>query len=183
MLTCDGCATTLFVKDSALLSAGHAGDMHAGPQLFGLGDCVRFGKTRVTLLGHARFSYGRGWWDEYWGTDARGEGVWVSVDEGDIVLQRPLPRDERPMIGRTAKLGSLTMFRGEELHVTERDSATCIAVRGSFDEMLAIGETYQFVNLEGSGGMMLSGEFSEAGPAWFIGSWFDPFEIEIVIAP
>lgn len=182
MLTCDGCLTTLYLQDDRLLNAGQSGEMHDSPLLFGLGDRVRFGKTRVDILGHARFSYGRGWWDEFWGMDRQGNGVWVSVDEGDVVVQRALPDDDQPNIARSARIGQETMFQGMDLRVTERDSATCIAVRGSFDETLFVGQTYDFLNLEGPDGLLVSGEFSDDGEIWFAGEWFDPFEVEIGVA-
>lgn len=179
MLTCDGCGTTLYVQDKALLDAGHAGEMHDGPMLFGLGDHVRFSKTHVDILGHARFSYGRGWWDEFWGMDGRGNSLWISVDEGDIVIQRPLDPKDAPRIARNAPLGSTAEFQGLALRLSERDRATCVAVRGSFYEVLYIGDSYDFVNLQGPDGLLVSGEFWEGGESWFTGEWSDPFEVAV----
>lgn len=107
----------------------------------------------------------------------------MSVDEGDIVLQRPLPDDARPRVPRTAGIGYHAMFDGMDLRLVERDSATCLAVRGSFDEKLYIGETYDFVNLEGPDGLLVSGEYWDGGESWFIGEWFDPFEATPEVAP
>jgi hypothetical protein len=72
MLTCPSCDTTLYLQSDRLLSAGSAGEMHDSPALFGVGNQVKLGRTTWDVLGHARFSYGRGWWDEYWCESAKG---------------------------------------------------------------------------------------------------------------
>lgn len=61
-------------------------------------------------FGHARFSYGRGWWDEFWCIDPEGTGRWLSADEGDYALESPLnpdrwPRDFRLVLGATTMIG------------------------------------------------------------------------------
>lgn len=181
MLTCDSCGTTLYLKDKTLLNAGSAGEMHDSPMLFGLGDHVTFGKLHVDIQGHARFSYGRGWWDEFWGTGKRGESLWISVDEGDVVVQYPLPADQSPRISRTARVGQIFEHHGAALRVTEHDRATCVAVRGSFDDVLYVGDRYDFINLSGDDGMLLSAEFWDGGESWFTGAWHDPFEIKVEV--
>lgn len=66
--TCASCGTTLLLEDQGLRSAGAAGAMHDVPQLFDVGDTIRCDTTRITVHGHARFSYGRGFWEEFWGS-------------------------------------------------------------------------------------------------------------------
>ena len=75
LMACPSCGSSVLIENEAVRLAGSAGVMAEVPLLFDIGDTVICGKTKVELHGHARFSYGRGWWDEYWGTDTRGEGV------------------------------------------------------------------------------------------------------------
>lgn len=180
MLTCPSCATTLYLDGARLRDAGSAGVMHDAPQLFGIGQSIRLGRRVFTVHGQARFSYGRGWWDEFWGLTDTGESCWVSVDEGDIVLQDRL--DDRPPIGRNTRVGAGFGFADGDWHVTEIGHGECIALRGSFDERLGVGDRFDYINAEGPGGRLLSGEFHGAEQAWFLGQWFDPFEIVIEAA-
>ena len=182
MLTCPSCATTLYLQGGRLENAGASGEMHAVPLLFDIGDTVRLGQAAVTLHGHARFSYGRGFWDEFWGLDEEQRGCWVSVDEGDIVLQYPLRADHWPKVGAAARVGMAFRYKDDDWRVTERDKATCVAVRGSFGEVLEVGQTYDFLNADGPSGDLLSGEFSAGEASWFIGYWHDPFEIAVGVA-
>ena len=183
MLTCPSCGTTLYLDGQRLEAAGRSGEMHDGPKLFDIGDRVRMGQASVEVMGHARYSYGRGWWDEFWGLDEDRRGVWVSVDEGDVVLQYPLKEDAWPLIARSAGVGMAWQHRGETWRVIEADKAECIALRGSFGERLAVGETYRFLNLQSESGALMSGEFWQGGKSWYLGFWYDPFDIAVEPAP
>ncbi|WP_236626222.1 DUF4178 domain-containing protein [Actibacterium mucosum] len=167
------------MQDDVARLAGEQGVMHDAPMLFGVGDLVINGGVTVAIHGHARFSYGRGFWDEFWGLDEAQNPVWISVDEGDVVLQRKV--HEAPIDAR-ASMGTTFNMMDVEYTVTERETAECVAVRGSFDEELAVGETFTFLNCTGEYGGLASGEFWPQGEAWFVGRWLDPFEIEIVRA-
>ncbi|EAQ04180.1 hypothetical protein OB2597_08559 [Pseudooceanicola batsensis HTCC2597] len=177
MLTCPSCGTTLLIEDEVVKAAGQAGVMHEAPLLFGIGDRVHCPAGVFDILGHARFSYGRGWWDEFWALDAEGHPAWLSIDEGDVAVQRRLRGEAGPGGGMALRLGDGFRFRGDDYRVTEIDLAECIALRGEFDEALSVGETYRFINALSQGGALLSGEFQDGSALWFEGEWIDPFEV------
>lgn len=179
LTTCASCGSTLFLEQEQTLLAGEQGVMHDVPMLFGLGDTIRLGRQSVQILGHARFSYGRGFWEEFWALDDDGAPIWVSLDEGDIVLQRGLSRANWPKYDGYLKLGWSITYGDETFTVVEDDTAECIAVRGSFDQALLVGEHYRFVNLQGEDGTFLSGEFLGAEREWYSGHWYDPFDVEV----
>ena len=176
MAVCPSCATTLYQLDGRLLSAGTGGEMHDAPLLFGLGDRIHLAGSWREAVGHARFSYGPGWWDEFWVEDASGDGRWVSIDEGDIVSQKPLYPPPRQAIPR--RVGAVVSF-GEGYRVSEIGQGRCIALRGRFPEVLAVGDTHDYINCMSWEGELLSGETHAGETEWFLGQWLDPFELEI----
>lgn len=178
MLTCPSCGTTLMAQDDVVELAGEAGVMHDAPLLFGLGDQVTANGETFDILGHARFSYGRGWWDEFWALDGAGHPAWLSIDEGDVAIQRVI-RDGGPGQRKLPYLGEKISHDRTEYVVNEIDDAECIAIRGEFDEPLNVGETYQFVNAISDKGTLLSGEIWEGGAIWFLGAWVDPFDVQV----
>ncbi len=179
MTTCASCTTTLYLVGDHLKNAGNSGEMHDAPLLFQVGQTVQIDTYVCDILGHARFDYGRGWWDEYFAFTRQGGEVWISVDEGDIVLQERLPEKEAPSSATQPGLGETMIAYGEPFRVTERSNATCIAVRGEFPEILYVGSEYSYVNCQGENGLLLSGEFSAGTPDWYIGQWVDPFELQV----
>lgn len=182
MLTCPSCGTTLMAEDDVVTAAGDAGVMHDAPLLFGLGDHVTANGESFDILGHARFSYGTGWWDEFWALDGSGHPVWLSIDEGDVAIQRAVKPGKDAAsapLAQMPEMGQEISFNGEIYTVNEIDSAECIAIRGEFDEALEVGETYRFFNAVSDHGDLLSGEIWDGGALMFDGEWVDPFEVKV----
>ncbi|MBT8153188.1 DUF4178 domain-containing protein [Epibacterium ulvae] len=180
MVTCSSCGTSLFLSDQAAEQAGEQGAMHDVPMLFGLGSHLRMGRDTYNIVGHARFSYGRGTWDEFCALNSAGAPLWISVDEGDIILQEEVRRAKWPRYDGYLKLGKVISYDGGGYRVVEDGKGECIALRGSFDEPLYVGEIYRYVNLQGENGDLLSAEIDGDQYAWFVGRWFDPFEVEVL---
>ncbi|CUH88898.1 hypothetical protein PH5382_02842 [Phaeobacter sp. CECT 5382] len=179
MITCTSCSTTLLLQDGGLRLAGRQGVLHDGPMLFGLGDTATIAGIDYHILGQARFSYERGSWDEFWATDTVGAAFWISVDEGDLILQRSLSRQDWPKYDGYLSLGSTLRHRDEEFTVAEQGDGTCTGLRGSFGHALSVGESYRFLNLQGEDGSVLSAEIEARQYEWFLGQWIDPFDVTV----
>jgi len=179
MFDCPSCDTTLFRDTDALKPVGNNGEMHAYEMLFGLNDTVTVDGKGYIIVGHARYDYGRGVWDEFYGEDSTGDGVWFSVDEGDVAVQVPYAGNAGPRQTDPLPVGSTFGYSGRDYTVTEADTATCIAVRGQFPELVQVGDAHYFINAAGPTGQLMSGEFWDGGHQWFDGMWLDPFTLKI----
>jgi hypothetical protein len=179
MFDCPSCGTTLFRDGAAINPIGENGEMHEYPMLLAVGDGVVIGGQTCLVVGHARYDYGRGTWDEFWVENDRGAGAWVSVDEGDVAVQYPFHGAEGPKRSNPPRVGETITFQGRDYTVTEGDTARCIAVRGQFPEMIQVGDEHYFVNASGPSGQILSGEFWDGGQSWSDGEWLDPFSLKV----
>lgn len=179
---CVACGTTLYLDGEHMAGAGVQGVMHDAPLLFGIGDSVDLSGEQFNIIGHARYSYGRGFWDEFCALDDNELPVWISVDEGDIVEQYRIDAEHSPKFRPPFKPGETLEFLDKVYKVTETETATCVALRGQFDEVLHVGESYEFVNASARGSKMLSGEFFDGQAMWFSGRWHDPFEVKVTRA-
>ncbi|WGH79107.1 DUF4178 domain-containing protein [Jannaschia ovalis] len=180
MVNCEFCGSAVLLDGEVVRKTGEAGAMLDAPELIYLGRSVRLAGQVFEPQGHVRYDYGRGHWDEYFGSLA-GEGVWVSVDEGDVAIQRPA--DPPPPGGRELfRVGATVDHAGLRWTCTEVDDAVATAFRGQLPEPVSIGDRHLYANFAGHGGAILSGEiWSEGGrdrAAWFFGHWVDPFEVE-----
>lgn len=180
MTTCQFCDTNLFLEGEQIEQAGKSGAMHDAPQLFRLGETAFVDNENYAIVGHARFDYGPGCWDEYWAVDHKGAGQWISVDEGIVILQQAVPSEGVPQFRTKPDLGHEFRAFGEVYRVTEVNRGTCIAVRGSFPKPLRVGEVFEYVNCLSSDDQQLSGEFSRGEVEWFRGIWCDPFDVKVV---
>ncbi len=175
MVNCEFCGASVVLDDAVLRQAGEAGEMLDAPELIGLGRSVQLPSGLFRASGHVRYDYGRGHWDEYHG-DLDGELVWVSVDEGDVVLQRPMTAPANA--GRALfRIGALLTLIDGDYSCTEVNSAKATAFRGQLPEPVAIGDTHLYANFTGARGELVSGEIWDGGVAWYRGAWIDPFDV------
>ena len=176
MIVCPQCSSTSVLRDEAFKLAGSGGVMQDAPSLVRLDQPLRLGGLRVTPVGHARFSYGRGWWDEYWCLTQSRDGCWLSVDEGDYAIEWPLDPVDWPR-ARNLVLGQSVTVKETKFVVSEAENATCLAVRGEFPEELSTGETHLYYDLTGPAGEIATFEAWDGGRSWTIGNWFDPWDV------
>ncbi|QPH54612.1 DUF4178 domain-containing protein [Pontivivens ytuae] len=177
MIDCAHCHSTSVLMDDGFRLAGSGGVMHDMPSLVTLVRDVAVEGLRLTPLGHARYDYGRGWWDEYWCIDQNDDGWWLSVDEGDYAIEQPLPRALWPR-GFRPRLGTPVAIDGTDYRVTEAETAECIAVRGELPEVLSVGEKHLYFDLSGPERALATVETWEGGEAWTRGRWVDPWDVQ-----
>ncbi|NBZ86903.1 DUF4178 domain-containing protein [Stagnihabitans tardus] len=175
MVNCAHCGTAHILRDAVFAAAGSAGVFHDAPGLVRLMQPVQTLQGRFLPVGVVRFSYGRGAWDEFWALDDLGKGAWISVDEGDIALQRPVAAASLPAAPR--ERSAVIAFDDRDWTVTEAETATCLAFRGQLPEVFVLGDQFTFLNASSGDGRILSGEFWPGGHAWFCGPWIDPFDL------
>jgi hypothetical protein len=179
MFDCPSCGTTIFQDADTWKPLGNNGEMHDYQMLFGMGDTVTAEGVKFIIQGHARYDYGRGTWDEMYGETSQGKGAWISIDEGDVVVQYPYEGQSGPRRSDPPAVGEKVTYSRVDYTVTEGASAKCIAVRGQFPELVQVGDEHYFVNASGPTGQLLSGEFWEGGHQWYDGVWLDPFTLKI----
>ncbi|MEO1491091.1 MAG: DUF4178 domain-containing protein [Pseudomonadota bacterium] len=180
MVDCDHCETTVLLADDGLTSMGTRGTMTDYPSLIRLHQPFRVGADSFHPVGHARFSYGRGWWDEWWCETGRGY-FWVSVDEGDYAVEVPVEIAAPLDVGSFA-VGQRVRFNGEDLKITETGSSVCEAIRGELPEPLRVGDTYTYWHLSGQNGRLITIEEEDGEAVATEGHWLDPFKIKIQAA-
>ncbi|WP_167766857.1 DUF4178 domain-containing protein [Jannaschia formosa] len=180
MVNCEFCGSSVVLEDAATRLAGQAGVMADAPELIEVGVPVRLGEAgSFNATGHVRYDYGRGYWDEYHGSLEDGTLLWVSVDEGDVALQRPVPKSNWPRMQGPPRIGRQVSSNGIDYTCSEVDNATAVAFRGQLPEEIVLGEIHMYANFSGPRGAILSAEFwGDGEAAWFTGVWIDPYEVE-----
>ncbi len=75
-----------FLEDDGVRLAGTQSTLADLPSLIQLKTPFSYDNTSYLPVGHIRYSYDHGFWDEWWLLDNSGEGKWMSVDEGDFAF-------------------------------------------------------------------------------------------------
>lgn len=177
LVACAYCDSNVLLEDEAVKLAGKRGVMAEYPSLIRMHGQYRYRGWQFMAVGRARFDYGQGFWDEWWVMGGDGEGRWLAVDEGDFALEEPVEIGRTPSPFELAP-GNRVTIEGEQLTVTEKGRATCLAVEGELPEALGVGDSYTYFHLSGPGGLIYTLEIDRGRAALHRGHWMNAFEIE-----
>ena len=176
VVACGHCDSMVMLEDDTVRLAGKQGVMAQVPSLLEMHQPFVHKKISYTPIGHVRFAYAHGFWDEWWTHTAK-DAFWISVDEGDIAIEQPLVLDEG---FDTAKLrtGKSAQINGAQYLVTESGHATCEAVRGEIPEAISPGDSFDYWHLSGRDGTLVTIEAEKDVVSATRGEWVNPYEVE-----
>ncbi len=178
LVVCPHCGSTIFLEDDAARLAGDQSALTELPSLVRLKVAFRYRNAAYLPVGHIRYRYAFGYWDEWWLLDDGGQGVWLSVDEGDYAFEHPLRLDAPPDF-HALKINDELELDGREWRVTELDKARCEGFEGELPEIIRVGETFRYAHLSGIDGELMTLEYVGNGVQAYAGKWVDPFDVRI----
>jgi hypothetical protein len=180
LAVCEHCQITLFLEDEAVVHVGKRSALTSIPSIFKVGGCYRHRNSGFEVIGRIQFDYGGGLWDEWWVMMDNGEGKWLSVDEGDIVMEVPFDPPANVADFNAMSVGQELRIDGMSFLVTEKDSSTCVGIEGQLPELVFPGKVYDYVHLTGSRGVHYTIEYCNGQVQAYKGVWIDPFDIMAV---
>ena len=177
MLICDYCKTVVYWDDETALKTGSQSIlpeadtrlfMHATGTLSGQG---------FEVMGHLRYDFGRGTWDEWYLQLGDGGEAWISEDgrelshEIPIQADGPLPQAHAMQVGQAVSLG------GVAYTVRELGDATLVGGEGQLPFTLLQGEHYPYADVASLDGTQFAtleyDEGATAPPTCFAGHPLD----------
>ncbi|SFV49948.1 hypothetical protein MNB_SV-6-1069 [hydrothermal vent metagenome] len=173
---CQSCGSSIFLEDEEARSAGFSSVLAPEPSLIKLHQPFSISSKSYMPLGMIRYSYGRGFWEEWWIKDSDNEEYWLSVDEGDMVLEQQRDNLDDPKIFKSAYIGHVV---GAGWMVTEIGVGRCEGFSGSLPRGIIEGQEHKYIHLSGSGVLLKTLELDTAGMRTYVGRWIDPFDIKV----
>jgi len=172
---CKSCKSTIFLEDKGARLAGASSVLAPEISLIKLNQSFKYKSHNYLPLGMIRYSYGRGFWEEWWLKDDKGEEYWLCVDDGDMVLEKPIISTYN--IYFFEKLTLNKSIRGGWV-VSELGTATCEGFVGILPKIVKKGSTYQYAHLSGDKAKLRTIERIENNNLEvFEGVWISPFDI------
>ncbi len=172
---CPACGSVIFLEDEAVRLAGYQSVISEGDSLINLRKRFRVGSSSFLPVGFIKYEDERFEWIEWWILNKYGVGLWLSVDDGDYILEK-----------ETSYYFPQKRFRDFDLEmvidgwrVTELGEGRVAGFEGELPEIVEIGETHQYIHLSKRGGEIATIEFANNQRWFYIGRWLEPFEIEV----
>lgn len=174
LIQCSSCKSSIFLDNEATRLAGDSSVLATEISIIQINIPFGYDKKRYLPLGKIRYSYGRGFWEEWWLKDSVGNEYWLSIDEGDLVLEKPVKLSYANDIFDTLKVGDIL----KDGIVTEIGTAKCEGFEGSLPKIIQIGKSYEYAHLSGEKGSLLTLEKGLNGIEVYQGQWISPFDIK-----
>ena len=174
LIKCSSCSSSIFLEDDAVKFIGKSSSLSPEPSIIELHKPFKLQGKTFTPLGKIRYSYGRGFWEEWFLKDKGNQEFWLSIDEGDFVLQEKV-KISLPFKSPSAyKVG---LKYGNYL-VTEKGEGTCIGFEGELPENINTHQKHQYIHLSLGQGNLVTVEFTKDLTETFKGKWINPLDIE-----
>jgi DNA-directed RNA polymerase subunit RPC12/RpoP len=175
LVKCRSCGSSIFLEDEAVTLIGKSSVLSPEPSLITLYTPFTYQSKRYLPLGKIRYSYGRGFWEEWFLNDEKNKEFWLSIDEGDFVLEEkvkllfPFKRNSKFTVGR--KYGKYL--------ITEKGEGLCVGFEGELPENIHIDEKHNYIHLSEGEGKLLTIEFNKNKTQMFQGKWINPLDIKV----
>ncbi len=170
---CEYCESALILDEQGVRDSGRKSRLPQGFTRLYTGATGLVRNHRFRVLGRIRYSYGRGFWDE-WAVELEGSGgVWITEDDHELALEQP---GQRVPLGEFSAFspGNKVQILGKEVVIEEIGEATCVAVEGSLPIPALPGETYRFADgTTPDGRYTVSIEWDEDTPMVHVGHWLN----------
>jgi len=173
LVECPSCKSSIFLEDEGAKVIGTASTLSPEPSLVKIGDPIIIEKKRYMPLGKIRYSYGRGFWEEYFlkGEDSR--EYWLSIDEGDFALEKPM---NIPLAISSFDELRVGAEYGKYI-VTEIGEGECVGFEGELPKLISVGDKHNYAHLSKGGASLITVEFRDNQMSIYSGEWIDPFSI------
>ncbi|MFH0902249.1 MAG: DUF4178 domain-containing protein [Pseudomonadota bacterium] len=175
MVVCEYCNAAIYWDTEKILNAGKQAALAEGFTRLYRGAIGRIDKRQFQVLGRVRYSFGRGFWDEWYVELGDGTGGWITEDNHELCLEHQVE----------AAVDSFGSFRrltieGSEFVVEESGKAECLGVEGDLPLVITVGESYQFVDGSSPDGRLAMGiEYDQDPPSVFVGRWLAHSEVRL----
>lgn len=180
---CPYCHSTLIVNEAAIRALGKMALLAETPSCLAVGWRARCAGREILVLGRLQFRYRAGLWDEWWVQFADdGSFAWISQDEDEYVLERPLAKLTPPdydtvQPGDRVKLGKHTLW------VEEKDEAVMVGMQGELPRDAAPECPMRYLELTDNAHHLTIEYFDDGTAEGFLGRRLQRNDLQAVDQP
>ena len=170
-IVCEYCGNAVYWDKEKIRDAGKQSILPEGFTRLFRGATGRLRHRRFIVLGRVRYSFGKGFWDEWFLEFTDGAISWLTEDNHELALQTRYKGKNLPSL-EALKPGKRFAVRDIDFVVHEVGHAECLGVEGDLPREIMTGETYPFSDASSLDGRFILGiEYDKDPPTLFLGQW------------
>jgi hypothetical protein len=178
MAICEYCSNAVVYDEDAVNDIGKQAVLSEGFTRLYRGATGTIADNRFTVLGRVRYSFGQGFWDEWYLELEDASHAWVTEDDHDLALETRFEGTAPPMDDLTP--GDRIELGGVTYQVDEIGEARCVGLEGQLPKAIESDEVYRYADLSSMDGTLtMAVEYDDTPPSVFVGRWLEPDEIQL----
>ncbi|MFP4476292.1 MAG: DUF4178 domain-containing protein [Desulfatibacillaceae bacterium] len=178
-IVCEYCGNTVYWDKDKAKNAGKQATLPEGFSRLYRGASGTLFNKRFVVLGRARYSFGQGFWDEWFLEFDNAELGWLTEDNHEFAWQMKTPPDHVPPYGDMTT-GAVVHVNDREYIITEVGEAECTGIEGELPKAVLPGEKYPYADGSTADGRHTLGiEYDDDPPTVFTGRWLKPVALEL----
>ena len=180
MFLCSYCGTAVYWDQEKITAAGTQAVVPEGFSRLFRGATGTIRQKRCVVLGRVRYSFGAGYWDEWYLERADNTMIWLTEDNHELCWQSRIELDSGVQPFEAYRPGMTLTARDQTFVVREAGHAECIGIEGELPKHVTTGESYPYVDADSRDGRYALGiEYDDVSPSVFFGRWINWSELSL----
>ena len=178
---CPYCDAIMMLVDQDWTPTGKKSRLSQGFSRLYCGALCTIESQEYRIVGRVRYSYGKGFWDEWYALTDTGQGTWITEDDHEFSVQSEISHTE---LSRDISLFPLEMKWRLEIRpiVYFRDRrGGLLRIEGELPKEILPNERYRYADggsLDGTSALGI--EYDDTPPTIFVGRWIHAKDIQVV---
>ena len=175
-IVCPYCDNISYIDKEGIRLSGKQSRLSEGFSRLFRGGSGSIKDKRFIVRGRVRYSFGRGFWDEWYIEWEDGNTGWITEDNHQFSLQTEV-HIRQNQIESAQAVGRIITLRTTQYKITEVGMARCIGIEGALPSDITPDEEYRYIDGVSVDGSRTFGlEFDEGAdqpPRAYIGEWVE----------
>ncbi len=177
---CEYCDAVLLLVDTNWVDSGKKSRLSQGFSRLYRGAVCVIHNVEYHIVGRVRYSFGRGFWDEWYALTDIGDGSWITEDNHEFAVQRRVDAHQLDSDPTNLAVGDEVSLDGRTYRILEKGTATCLGLEGELPKGILPDEVYPYADGGSLDGVYALGiEYDDDQPTLFIGEWVSAKNITV----
>jgi hypothetical protein len=178
-VVCEYCGNTVVIDQERLKDLGKQSILPEGFSRLFRGATGTLFQRRFHVLGRVRYSFGHGFWDEWYIETETGQTGWLTEDNHEFAFQVEEPGVTVPAFA-SLRPGAGVQVKDKLYTIQEKGLAECLGIEGDLPKAVLPGEKYPFADGSTPDGRYTLGiEYYREPPAVYTGRWLKHAALEM----